>query len=60
MTDLSQHRVPPGVKFDQTSRVMGRTEMEEIVKYTRLLQKTLEVQQAAIIELQQKVVALES
>jgi hypothetical protein len=60
MTDLTQNLVPPGVKFDQTSRVMGRIEMEEIVKYTRLLQKTLETYQAAIIELQGKVTELES
>lgn len=60
MIDLTQVRVPPGVKFDQTSRVMGRIEMEELVKYTRLLQKTLEVYQAALIELQERVAVLEA
>lgn len=59
MIDVKQI-VPPGVKFGQDVRVAGRIEMEEIVKYTRLLQKTLELQQAAIIELQERVVALES
>lgn len=59
MIDLTQHRVPPGVRFDQTSRVMGRKDMEELIKYTRLLQSTLEVHQRAIIELQERLVELE-
>jgi hypothetical protein len=39
---------------------MGKVEMGELVKYTRLLEATLRLYQAAIIELQEKVAALES
>ena len=58
MTDVKQI-VPPGVKFGQDVRVAGRIEMEEIVKYTRLLQKTLELYQNAIIELQTEITTLQ-
>lgn len=58
MTSLKDFRPPPAPKFGQDTRVAGRVEMEEIVKYGRTLQKTFELLQTAIIELQTENAAL--
>lgn len=60
MIDLSENRVPLAPKFDQNARVAGKTEMQELVKYGRQLQKCLETLQSAIIDLQQRIAKLES
>jgi hypothetical protein len=58
MTSLTGVRVPPAPKFGQQASVAGKVEMEEIVKWGRQLQKTLELYQTALIELQTENVAL--
>lgn len=59
MIDVKE-TVPPGLRLGQDAKVMGKIEMGELIKYTRLLEATLRLYQAAILELQQKVTALES
>lgn len=58
MISLTGVRVPPAPKFGQQVRVAGKIEMEEMVKWGRQLQKTLELYQTALIELQTENTAL--
>ena len=59
MIALDGLKIPIAPKFGQEVKVAGRPEMEEIVKHGRQLQKTLETLQAAIVDLQTRVGALE-
>lgn len=60
MIDIKNLRVPPAPLFALGKKVAGPDEMQSIMRYARELQATINTIQAALVEAQEKIAALEA